>query len=194
MSLIERIHAEYVHNRRVRVLRDHLVVLIPQDARALDVGCGDGLLDHLILQERPDIELRGIDTLVREQTHIPVDAFDGLVIPHANASCDVVMFVDVLHHTEEPLVLLREAVRVARKAIVIKDHTRNGFLAASTLHFLDWVGNARHGVTLPYQCLEEKFGALSSTSKLVFRPVAAFYGAPRFELVGVAAYIRKCSA
>jgi SAM-dependent methyltransferase len=150
MSLIERIHGEYVHNRRVRVLRDHLVVLIPQDARALDVGCGDGLLDHLILQERPDIELRGIDTLVREQTHIPVDAFDGLVIPHANASFDVVMFVDVLHHTEEPLVLLREAVRVARKAIVIKDHTRNGFLAASTLHFLDWVGNARHGVTLPY--------------------------------------------
>jgi len=28
------------------------------------------------------------------------------------------MFVDVLHHTHDPMILLREAVRVARKAIV----------------------------------------------------------------------------
>lgn len=150
MSLIARIHGSYVHQRRVRVLRDHLAALIPPNARALDVGCGDGLLAHLILQKRPDLELRGIDILVREQTHIPVDGFDGLVIPHADASFDVVMFVDVLHHTQDPMVLLREAVRVARQAIVIKDHTRNGLLAGFTLRLLDWVGNARHGVVLPY--------------------------------------------
>jgi SAM-dependent methyltransferase len=150
MSLIERIHGDYVHKRRVRVLRDHLAALIPQNARALDVGCGDGLLDHLMLQKRPDLELRGIDVLVRDQTRIPVDEFDGLVIPHADASFDAVMFVDVLHHTQDPMILLREAVRVARKAIVIKDHTLNGWLAGLTLRFLDWVGNARHGVLLPY--------------------------------------------
>jgi hypothetical protein len=60
------------------------------------------------------------------------------------------MFVDVLHHTQDPMVLLREAVQVARKAIVIKDHTLNGFMAGLTLRLLDWVGNARHGVALPY--------------------------------------------
>jgi SAM-dependent methyltransferase len=150
MSLIERIHGGYVHKRRVRVLRDHLAVLIPQNARVLDVGCGDGLLDYLMLQKRPDLELRGIDVLVREQTHIPIDRFDGLVIPHDDASFDVVMFVDVLHHTQDPMILLREAVRVARKAIAIKDHTLNGFMAGPTLRFLDWVGNTRHGVVLPY--------------------------------------------
>jgi SAM-dependent methyltransferase len=61
-----------------------------------------------------------------------------------------VLFVDVLHHTDDPTVLLREAARVARRCLILKDHTRNGLLAGPTLAFMDWVGNARHGVALPY--------------------------------------------
>jgi SAM-dependent methyltransferase len=148
--LIERIHGEYVYQRRIRVLSEHLAKLIPRAARVLDVGCGDGLLAHLILQKRPDLALRGIDVLIREHTHVSVNGFDGRVIPYADASFDVVMFVDVLHHTEDPTVLLREAARVASTTIIIKDHTRDGPLAGLTLRFLDWVGNARHGVVLPY--------------------------------------------
>ncbi len=150
MNFVNRLHDQRVHNRRVRVLSDHLAELIPRGARVIDVGCGDGLLAHLIKQKRPDIGIRGVDVLVRDQTHIPVEAFDGRVIPYADASFDVVTFVDVLHHTEDPMVLLREAVRVSSKAIVIKDHTCNGLLAGPTLRFMDWVGNAHHGVTLPY--------------------------------------------
>jgi hypothetical protein len=33
---------------------------------------------------------------------------------------------------------------------LIKDHFREGLLAGTTLRFMDWVGNAHHGVTLPY--------------------------------------------
>ena len=150
MSLIEHIHDGYVHHRRVRVLSAHLAEIIPQNSRVLDVGCGDGLLAHLILQRRPDLFLRGIDVLVRQQTHIPVDEFDGRVIPYGNASFNVVILVDVLHHTDDPMLMLREAARVAATAVVIKDHTRDGALAGATLRFLDWVGNARHGVALPY--------------------------------------------
>ncbi len=150
MSQIERIHGGYVHNRRVRVLSAHLWELIPQGARVLDVGCGDGLLAHFIMQKRPDIEMRGIDVLVRKHTYIPIDGFDGKVIPYGDAIFDVVMFVDVLHHAEDPMILLREAVRVVRKAIVVKDHTLNGLFAGRTLQFMDRVGNKRHGVPLPY--------------------------------------------
>lgn len=150
MGLLERLHGGYVYGRRVRVLSGWLAALIPPDTRVLDVGCGDGLLSHRVAQLRPDVEVRGLDVLLRPQTHIPVTMFDGETIPHGDATFDVVMFVDMLHHTGDPLVLLREAARVARRAIVIKDHTRDGFLAGPTLRFMDWMGNARHGVTLPY--------------------------------------------
>jgi SAM-dependent methyltransferase len=150
MNVLDRIHEGYVFGRRVRKLADHLAEVIPPDARVLDVGCGDGLIDRRLQDLRPDLTLRGIDVLVREHTHVPVEPFDGQIIPYDDAHFDVVMFVDVLHHTLDPLVLLREADRVASRAVVIKDHTANGLLARPTLRFMDYVGNARHGVVLPY--------------------------------------------
>jgi SAM-dependent methyltransferase len=150
MNLIDRLHAGYVHTRRVRRLCDHLSALIPTGAQVLDVGCGDGLLGGMIMQNRPGIELQGIDVLVRDCPAIPVGWFDGRVIPRGNASVDVVMFVDVLHHTDDPMILLHEAARVAGQGILIKDHTKDGLLAGPTLRFMDYVGNARHGVNLPY--------------------------------------------
>ncbi len=150
MSLIEHVHGGYVHTRRVRVLAEHLCRVLPEQATVLDIGCGDGLLSRQVQDRRPDLRISGIDVLVRERTHIPVAPFDGQRIPLADGVVDVAMFVDVLHHTSDPMVLLREARRIARRAVVIKDHTMEGFLAGPTLRFMDWVGNARHGVVLPY--------------------------------------------
>lgn len=139
------------NKRKVFALRNHLAALLPNGASVLDVGCGDGALAYSILQSRPDVEIRGIDALIWKETTIRIDQFDGQVIPYEDASFDVVMFVNVLHHTEDPTVLLREAKRVARKSIVIKDHTRDGLFADATLRFMDWVGNIGLGVPLPYE-------------------------------------------
>ncbi len=143
------LHEKLVFPRRVRVLANHLSSFIPSGSRILDVGCGDGTIDSVILQQRSDVYIEGIDVLVRPQSQIRVHAFDGSTIPFSNDAFDVVMLVDVLHHTEDPHILLREAARVG-KTILIKDHFREGFLAGPTLRFMDWVGNAHHGVALPY--------------------------------------------
>ena len=149
MNPVECVHDKYVHARRVHVLCRRLIALIPERAEVLDVGCGDGLLTALLAKGRSDITIRGLDVTVRKNAVIPIEAFNGQVIPYPDKGVDAVMLIDTLHHTDDPMILLREARRVARSTILIKDHTQEGWLAEPTLRFMDWVGNARHGVASP---------------------------------------------
>jgi SAM-dependent methyltransferase len=150
MSFLELLHGRYIHNRRISVLSQLCSNLIPPNVSVLDVGSGDGRLARLIADKRPDISIHGIDVRQRSDAAIAIEAFDGNSIPYGEGSFDVAMFVDVLHHTADPIILLREAVRVARQVILIKDHLLKGTLAYPTLRLMDWVGNARHNVALPY--------------------------------------------
>lgn len=149
MNLFELLHGDYIQQKRLDGLVRHLKDVMPKNASVLDVGCGDGRLAALLREKRPDLLVQGIEVLPRDKVWIPVQHFDGLTIPYKSASIDVVMFIDVLHHTADPVSLLREAARVARKSIIIKDHLADGFLAGSTLRFMDRIGNARYGVALP---------------------------------------------
>ncbi len=150
MSLLDTIHGNYVFKRRVRVLSSLLSQVLPDNSTILDVGCGDGMIDKLILENRPDVKITGLDILIREKTFIEVQKFDGKSIPSPDNQYDCVQFIDVLHHTTDPMILLKEAVRVSKKFILIKDHLKEGFLGEATLKFMDWVGNARYKVVLPY--------------------------------------------
>jgi SAM-dependent methyltransferase len=155
MTLLADFHETSIHSRRVLALARLLSNVLPASGTVLDVGCGDGLLASLLARKLPAADFRGLDVLVRSETQIPVEPFDGVQIPLADDSVDVVMMIDVLHHTEDPEVLLREAQRVAKRWVILKDHTRNGLFANSTLRFMDWVGNAHHGVALPYNYLSK---------------------------------------
>ena len=150
MSVVGRLHERLVYGRRVEVLASHISELLPPDASVLDVGCGDGKIDSLVMLKRPDVSISGIDVLVRDQTYIPVSRFDGKSIPYDAGSFDAVVLIDVLHHADSPEKLLQEARRISRGVIILKDHTRKGLLAGLTLRVMDWVGNAHHGVVLPY--------------------------------------------
>jgi len=69
--------------------------------------------------------------------------------PFAYLTVDVVLFVDVLHHTSDARILLREAARVSRRHVVIKDHLREGL-------FANWVGNYGHELALPYNYVSKR--------------------------------------
>lgn len=75
--------------------------------------------------------------------------YDGREFPFADKSYDYVTFVDVLHHTTDPMMLLSEARRVAREGVVIKDHLCDTRWGKRILGFMDWVGNSQYGVALP---------------------------------------------
>lgn len=151
MTMVGTAHAALVAGRRLKILARWMAEVIPPDARTVaDVGCGDGVLMRLLAEHRPELAVHGYEVLLRPERQGDIRSFDGQRLPLEDQSVDVVMLVDVLHHTDDPRVLLAEARRVARQAIVLKDHCRNGAWARATLRFMDWVGNAHHGVRLPY--------------------------------------------
>jgi len=150
MTLTDGVHGVWMHPRRIRVLAAYAAQMIPKDAHVLDVGTGDGQVAAELLEQRPDLRLTALDVLVRDNAAIAVKPFDGRVIPMASGSVDVVMLFDVLHHADDPMGLLREAARVARSCIVLKDHVCDSAFARAILGFMDAVGNARHGVALPH--------------------------------------------
>jgi SAM-dependent methyltransferase len=152
-KLLGKTHEKAVFGRRVKRLAATLAPALPRRARVLDIGCGDGLIDKLIQEQRPDLRIEGIDVLLRPRRHIPVKKFDGTHIPFEDGEFDYGLFIDVLHHTDDPVALMGEALRVCKSGLVIKDHAVEGLLARPTLRFMDWVGNAPHGVVLPYNYL-----------------------------------------
>ncbi|MCX6343491.1 MAG: class I SAM-dependent methyltransferase [Armatimonadetes bacterium] len=151
MNAMKSIHAHLVFERRVSILAKSMAPLLPS-GRILDVGCGDGTIDILLLAQRPDIEITGVDIFVRPNSRIPTVEFDGTNLPFEDNSFDCVMMVDVLHHVDDCLPLLRECARVAKK-MVIKDHIANNVFDFQMLKLMDWVGNRSHGVVLPYKYL-----------------------------------------
>lgn len=144
------IHSKGFLRRRVRALSAAIAPLLPVSARILDVGCGDGLLDEELLKVRPDLRIEGVDVLVRDGTPIPVRHFDGQHLPFTDREFDVTMAIDVFHHAADPEGLMAEMKRVGRDMILIKDHLAHGLSSRVLLRAMDWVGNAPHGVRLPY--------------------------------------------
>jgi ubiquinone/menaquinone biosynthesis C-methylase UbiE len=154
-KLLNAVHEKAVFKRRVKVLSRLLSDEIREGKSVLDLGCGDGSIARSLMDDRPNLEIRGVDVLRRPEVRIPFDLYDGNTIPFSDGSFDWVTVVDVLHHTDDPQDVLTEAARVARLGVVVKDHLREGIGAYSTLRFMDWVGNRGHDVRLPYNYLSK---------------------------------------
>jgi len=156
LSVLQAAHAKMVFGRRVRVLAECLSARIPPRSVVLDIGCGDGTIGSLLAKPGSEMSIEGVEFAARPRCRIPCRPFDGAVLPFADGSFDVCLFVDVLHHTDDVTFLLREARRVTRQFVLIKDHLSENRLDFKTLQFMDWVGNRPHGVRLPYNYLSRK--------------------------------------
>ena len=150
-SATSALHGRLLFGQRVQALAESIAAMIPDDARTLlDVGCGDGTVARSVTERRRDLRAVGVEIRARPHTAIPVREFDGRSLPFADGSHDVVMLVDVLHHAENPTLLMAEARRVAARAVIIKDHLSGAWLSDERLRVMDWVGNIGHGVPLRY--------------------------------------------
>ena len=153
IQLVGHAHGRVVHQRRIAVLAERLAGMLPAASTLLDVGCGDGTIAKTMCQAIPGLAISGAEYSPRPKCAIPCIAFDGVHLPFPSRSFDGCMFVDVLHHSRDPLAVLLEAGRISRDFILIKDHLAEGTFDHWTLRLMDWVGNRPHGVELPYAYL-----------------------------------------
>lgn len=153
IKLIGLLHTKLISPRRIEVLANCLVDLLPPNGKILDIGAGDGLLAKKIMQKNPNLDIQGIEIVKRSTSHINITKYDGIHIPFPDNSFDAVMLIDMLHHTTEIMQLLEEAKRVTKENIIIKDHNVNTGPIHLLLSCLDWIGNKPYNVPLPYNFL-----------------------------------------
>ena len=101
-----------------------LAQLVPQGARVLDLGCGDGaMLAHLQATRGCSgygVEIDDANVLACVQRGVNViqlNLDEGLAM-FDDASFDVVLQIDTLQHLRKAEVMLRETARVGRVGIV----------------------------------------------------------------------------
>lgn len=135
---------------RYRMLTERLAPYLVGCKRILDIGSSDGRLAKC-LRDVVGGEFIGVDILVQPNPAIRIEHYDGRHLPFANGSFDCVMFVDVLHHAENPSGLLAEAKRVSSRCILIKDHHWKNWLDFQILKVADYIGNKPYGVDLHYR-------------------------------------------
>lgn len=101
----------------------------------LDVGCGTGRAARHLRGRHPALEVQGIEptwALIQQALaaqHITprhLACGRGESLPYADGRFDAVCEFGILHHVPDPNAVVREMLRVARRAVFISDANRFG--------------------------------------------------------------------
>jgi ubiquinone/menaquinone biosynthesis C-methylase UbiE len=127
--------AQHVLQPAVR-LREQAAALadyVHEGDTVIDVGCGTGHLSAY-LREMYGAVPTGIDVKDFRETEIDFSAFDGSSIPFPDRSFDHVILSEVLHHSHDPVGLISECRRVARRRVIVFEDMPEGLLGKAALY------------------------------------------------------------
>lgn len=133
----------------VRSIRDFVV-----GESVLDVGSGSGFIAKALrdqfLRSNDAKTVKCVDVKNYHKVDLPFQMYDGLSLPFEDNSFDTVIFVYVLHHTDNQHQLLTDAKRVARSRVLVVEDLFVGNWNRKWLSVLDFVINRMyHNVVTP---------------------------------------------
>ena len=154
----------------------------------LDIGCGNGLISHRLLE----LQYNCIPLDVTNLSIIPnlkVQLYDGQQLPYEDKSMDIALLLTVLHHTKDPVKVLKETARIAQKIIIIEDIYHNRLQQYLT-YGMDTLVNLGHS-SMTYQNKSDSewkkvFEQLNLTlTSVCYRPILGVFRQATYVLDGV---------
>lgn len=107
------LHARMVFGRRIRVLSGTYRLRSFLAAACWTSAAATAPLAQAVMRLKPETQFQGIDVFLRPSVAIPAQVYDGRTIPLPDASFDWVTICDVLHHTDDPALVLAECARAS---------------------------------------------------------------------------------
>ncbi len=97
---------------------------LPQGSTAVDIGAGNGLVAFEL--QKAKIKATAVDVAnLSILPEVEVTVYDGEHLPYSDRHFDAALLLTVLHHTTDPVAVLRESARVAKQVVIIEDVYKN---------------------------------------------------------------------
>lgn len=120
-------YSKFVHQISTARARNNFEHISPYlTGRILDVGVGTGALSCELLRQGHQVDGVDVDDF-SIYSDIRPRIYDGRGLPYYDGAYDTAILIMVLHHCKDPLLVLQEAKRVAKRVIFIEDTFRNFF-------------------------------------------------------------------
>jgi SAM-dependent methyltransferase len=125
--------------------------LVRQDDRALDVGCGNGIM-AVFFKDNFNCDIMCTDILNYIQVKLPfIKMNDPCKLPFRNDEFDKVMLIDVLHHMDDSTqeLILGESKRVGRSILIFE--TQPTLVAKILDHVLNYIHEKNMNIPLNFK-------------------------------------------
>lgn len=112
---------------------------LPESGSLLDVGSGEGRIGEAFASAGRPVQL--MDTSDYNLTRLPFKIYNGVQIPFPDKAFTYSLAVNLLHHAQEPMALLKEMLRVTEKRVVIIESVYINEAQRRFNMFFDWFYN-----------------------------------------------------
>lgn len=147
-DLVGRFYASSLGKKWIQNKLKSVLSHLNKNEKNLDIGAGNGMITNTLRQQGfacTPIDVANLSIL----PDVTVIVYDGLKMPFQDKEYDTALLLTVLHHTPDPVPVLKETARVAKKIIIIEDIYKNKLQQYMT-YAMDTLVNLGHS-SMTYQ-------------------------------------------